>query len=101
MPTIVWNGGTTAQFTHPRDLRNYGYPVPPRQPAVDWPFTFNAFVNMVNHDQFDEAIKWLVDEYCVCRISDVPEEKREAFRRHVEKRYRTGPVADDQVVGAP
>lgn len=84
-------GGQRKIITHPSQLRHYGHPKPPMQPIADWATVLAEFEGLCNADQFERAIKHLIDNWCIAQTTDVPIGKLADFKAYVQRSLRSLP----------
>lgn len=93
MPTIIWNGTAptdgnrnvgggyqTTAFSHPRELRHWGYPKPPLQKISDWPTILSDFQTLMNNGKYEAILTFPIENYVSVTISDVPSGVRSALK---------------------
>jgi hypothetical protein len=93
--TITWNGspssgGQTATFSHPQELKSFGYPKPPLQPIASWAADLSTFQAWCTDGVYAAALAHLVDHYFSATTSDVPGGALAGFKAYVQATFKGG-----------
>jgi len=97
MATIRWGGhldingvmadGQTASFNRPSELKNWGYPEPPRQPIASWAAELATFQAACTNGAYEGAVASAITNWVLVSNADVPGGALAGLQRYLTATY--------------